>query len=122
MKKLLNKIISYVLVLCMILSVVPMQVYAEGELVISGGLEGTDYTKSGDLITVKTSTLLTISGTTTTGRIEVESGITANVTLNGVNIKVINASAVKVNDGATLNLKIEGTNTLTGNKLSSFTY
>lgn len=120
MKKLLNKTISYVLVLCMILSVVPMQVYATGELVISGGLEGTDYTKSGDLITVKTSTPLTISGTTTTERIEVESNVTANVTLNGVNIKVINASAVKINSGATLNLTIEGNNVLIGK--SSFSY
>ncbi len=122
MKKLLNKIISYVLVLCMILSVVPMQAYAEGELVISGGLEGIDYTKFGDLITVKTSTPLTISGSTTTRRIEVEANATANVTLNGVNIKVIDASAVKINEGATLNLKIEGTNSLTGKKLSTYTY
>lgn len=122
MKKILKKIISYLLIICMILPVVPMQAFAAEGLSITGGKEGEDYIKSGDIIIIKTSAELTISGVTTTQRIEVDSNVTANVTLNGVNIKVINASAVKINDGSTLNLKIEGTNSLTGKKLSTSTY
>lgn len=122
MKKILKKIISYLLIICMILPVVPMQAFAADGLSITGAKEGEDYTKSGDVITIKTDKSITISGVSTTQRIEVEANAKANVTLNGVNIKVIDASAVKINDGATLNLKIEGTNSLIGEKLLTSTY
>lgn len=114
MKKILKKIISYLLIICMILPVVPMQAFAADGLSITGGIEEVDYTKSGDVITIKTDKSITISGVSTTQRIEVDSNVTANVTLNGVNIKVINASPVKINSGATLNLTIEGNNVLIG--------
>lgn len=122
MKKNLKKIISYLLIICMILPVFPMQAFAADGLSITGGTEEVDYTKSGELIMIKTSANLTISGVTTTQRIEVDSNVAANVTLNGVDIKVINGSPIKINSGATLNLAIEGNNVLVGKSSMSSTY
>ncbi|GHV35450.1 hypothetical protein FACS1894187_08190 [Synergistales bacterium] len=70
----------------------------------AAGPEGGVFTVSGDV---------TITGTTTANRVVVRSGVSANITLNGVNIDVsaINYTAFNM-DGATVSLTLQGTNTL----------
>ncbi len=64
--------------------------YTAGDFTITatngGELTEDDYTYSGGVLTIKSSTLVTISGTTTIDRIEVADGVPANITLAGVNI------------------------------------
>jgi len=76
-------------------------------LTITGGTEGTDYTYTGGVLTVKTATALTIANitpaTATTDRVEVTSAAGANLTLAGVNIDVSGtsgAAAFKITSAA----------------------
>lgn len=61
---------------------------AAGELTVTGGTSGTDYTYSSGVLTIISNKELTISGTTTSDRIVVDSTSGANITLNGVEIDV----------------------------------
>lgn len=61
---------------------------AAGELTVTGGTSSTDYTYSGGVLTIISNKELTISGTTTSDRIVVDSTSGANITLNGVEIDV----------------------------------
>ena len=88
-----------------------------GDFTVTGGTYGTDYKYENNTLTILTSAELTISGTTTADKIVVGDGITANVTLSGVNIDVSGtsgAAALTVGDGSTLNLTLSDgtTNTL----------
>ncbi len=90
-----------------------------GDFTVTGGVYGTDYTydDSTGTLTVLTGTALTIEGTgnATTDKIKIGNGITANVTIKNVNIDVSSTSgacAFEVGDGATLNLTLDGANTL----------
>ncbi|MBQ8727384.1 MAG: chitobiase/beta-hexosaminidase C-terminal domain-containing protein, partial [Oscillospiraceae bacterium] len=60
------------------------------------------------VLTIKSSAAMTISGTTTTDRIVVETGVSANITLNGVNIDTSNAlgAAFVIADNSTGNVTI----------------
>ena len=62
------------------------------DLTVLGGTEDTDYTYLGGVLTLKTSTPLTVSGSTATNKIMVESGVTANITLSGADIDVSGTS------------------------------
>ncbi len=80
---------------------------------VTGGVLYTDYAYAGDVLTIYTSTPLTIKNTTpstpTTDRIEVALGISANITLAGVNIDVSsqsNTAAFKIADNSTGNVTI----------------
>ncbi len=96
-----------------------------GDFTISGGTLGTDYTFSGGVLTIKSGVAVTIQNTNpasaTTNRIEVASGVSANITLAGVNIDVSsrnNNAAFKIADNSTGNITV----TLAGgssNKLKS---
>ena len=63
-----------------------------GAFEVTGGTKDTDYSYANGLLTIKTDTALTIKNadpdTATTDRIYVDDGVSANVTLAGVNIKV----------------------------------
>lgn len=97
-----------------------MPVAAAGDFTITktGGGDptyGTDYDYSGNVLTIKSSTPMTISGTTTTGAIVVAGGITANITLDGVNIDVSarhSACAFNITGNSTANITLQGTNIL----------
>ncbi|WP_075558989.1 InlB B-repeat-containing protein [Parabacteroides timonensis] len=89
-----------------------------GILAVSGGIERTDYTYVDNTYTILTEKALTFSGTTTTDHIVVKEGVTANVTLNGVNIKLtdggddaVGTSAFFLKRNANLTLTLQGNNT-----------
>ncbi len=96
-----------------------------GDFTVSGGTLGTDYTFSGGVLTIKSGAAVIIQNTNpasaTTNRIEVASGVSANITLAGVNIDVSsrnNNAALKIADNSTGNITV----TLAGgssNKLKS---
>ena len=83
-----------------------------GAFEVTGGTNGTDYTYENGVLTINTSTALTIKNTnpstSTTDRIEVADGVSANITLNGVNIDTSNASgaAFVIADNSTGNVTI----------------
>jgi hypothetical protein len=74
----------------------------------SGTASGTNWTYNSGVFTVTGD--VTITGNTTTNRIVVQSGATANITLDGVSI-TSNACAFDMT-GATVHLTLAGTNTL----------
>ena len=76
-----------ILILCLSILFLPLTLAAEG-LTVTGGEEGTDYSYAENVYTVLTETALTFSGTTTTDRIVIEEGVTANVTINGLSIDI----------------------------------
>ena len=84
-----------------------------GAFQVTGGTNGTDYSYSSSTLTIKTATALTIKNTNpssaTTNKIVVNSGVSANITLAGVNINVssiTDAVAFRIADNSTGNVKI----------------
>ena len=87
---------------------------------------GTDYTYADNVLTIKSSAAMTISGTTTTDRIEGADGVSANITLAGVNIDVSSQNdkaAFKIADNSigdvTITLADSTTNTLKSGSYSA---
>lgn len=80
-------------------------------LSVTGGVPGTDYTYENNVLTVKTSAPLTISGSTTTDHIEVERNVTAHITLADLTITSSDHHPFGM-EGATVKLSLKGTNTL----------
>lgn len=87
-----------------------------GDFTVTGGTENVDFRYANNTLTILSSEHLIISGTgaTTTNRIAIQGGTSANVTLNNVNIDVSSAGAcaLRVNKNASLNLTLTGKNTL----------
>ena len=85
-----------------------------GDFTVTGGMLNTDYSYENSTLTIKTSTALKISGTgsPTTDKIVIEDGITANVTLNNVNINSSGCAFNVVGDSVCM-LTLEETNKLT---------
>ena len=86
---------------------------AVGAFTVTGGQQDTDYTYADNTLTVNTGAVLTIkntdSTTSTADKIVVMSGVTANITLDGVKIDVSsneNSCAFAVKSGAKLNLTL----------------
>lgn len=76
------------------------------------------YTQDGNgNIVIQADGSYTISGSSTTGGVSVESGVTANITLGGVSINVSNSNfnqkAFSIASGASVTLTLKGNNTLT---------
>lgn len=87
---------------------------AEGELNISGGTEGTDYTVSEGVVTVMTNTPMVIAGDSGweyTGKIVIEAK-EAKLTLSGVILKSESGSVLTVKEGNTLDLTVDWDNEL----------
>ena len=83
------------------------------DFTITGGKNGTDYTYADGVLTIKTSTPITIANadpsTATNDRIEVAGGVSATITLDGVNIDVSSSrgtAAFKIADDSTGNVTI----------------
>lgn len=106
-KRIRKRIMSWALAFFMTMSAVDVSgwgsiaAHAEeavsvGAFEVTGGTKDTDYSYANGLLTIKTDTALTIKNadpdTATTDRIYVDDGVSANVTLAGVNIKVGSAS------------------------------
>ena len=102
-KRIRKRIMSWALAFFMTMSAVDVSgwgsiaAHAEeavsvGAFEVTGGTKDTDYSYANGLLTIKTDTALTIKNadpdTATTDRIYVDDGVSANVTLAGVNIKV----------------------------------
>ena len=72
-----------------------------GGFTVTGGSIVTDYDYADNVLTILKITTLTISGTTTTDRIEVESGVSANIIFDGVSI-TSGCAAFKIADNSTM--------------------
>ena len=141
MKNLVSMFLANALTLALF-AAYPMDVLAApgSDLVITGGTLGTDYSyaenpaSSGryalNIIQSGTYTISMAMGgtTTTTDRIVVASGVTANITLDGVSIdrtsdmsNTISACAFAMT-GATVDLTLVGTNTLKSNSPNAGLY
>ena len=137
MRKFGRKLTSALLALAMFVSLIPVgaaPAQAEettnadtGVFTVTGGKLGTDYAYSGPdpsepggagVLTVKTSTELTISTNNATespanGRIVIENGVTANITLAGLSIKPADSSTsdgcsgIDLGSGATLDITLQ---------------
>ena len=86
-----------------------------GDFTVSGGTQGTDYTYYNEtgVLTIIKETALTIKNkdgvSSTTNRIEVADGVSANITLAGVNISItgsVSVPAFKIADDSTGNVTI----------------
>lgn len=68
-----------------------------GDFTVTGGTKGIDFDFSGDVLTIKSSKALTVANTkpvATTNRIEVEKNVSANITLQNVNIDVSGSGSI----------------------------
>ena len=109
-----------ILILCLSILFLPLTLAAEG-LTVIGGTENTDYSYADNVYTVLTETALTFSGTTTTDRIVVKEGVTANITLDNIDISFsdgegddgpVGTCAFYINDHAIVKLKLININSL----------
>ena len=108
-------------------------VLADSGFTVTGGASGADYDLSGNTLTIKSSKPLTISAGTAdspiTGQIVIQPGISANLTLDGVNLNGEEAdllgnrakSAIELSSNSSLSLTLNQNtnNTLTGGSDSS---
>lgn len=100
-----------ILLLCLSFLFLPLTLAAEG-LTVTGGTLDTDYSYKDNVYTVLTGTKLTFSGTTTTDRIVIAEGVTADIILNDLSINVSTidgAAAIRLEKKAKLTLHITGT-------------
>lgn len=100
-----------ILLLCLSILFLPLTLAAEG-LTVIGGTPDTDYSYKDNVYTVLTGTALTFSGTTTTDRIVIAEGVTADIILNDLSINVSTidgAAAIRLEKKAKLTLHITGT-------------
>ena len=97
-------------------ALLPFFAFAQtGDFTVTGGSSPADWEFSAGVLTIKSGTPVTIANTTpstpTTHCIVVQSGITASITLNGVNVRTNFTCAFDMT-GATVYLTLAGTNTL----------
>ncbi len=89
------------------------------DLVVSGSgvAFGRDYDYENGILTIKTNKAMTIANNpdvdVTSDRIVTQSGITANITLNGVNIETTTGSSVEINGNANITMEEGAANVLT---------
>ena len=90
-----------------------------GDFTVTGGLLGTDYSYTNNTLTILTGEAITISGSTRQDKIVIAGGVTANITLN--NVEIVFDDGTDRNKpgtcafdmaGAAVNLTLEGKNTL----------
>lgn len=113
-KKTASWLLTIIMVFSM-LAVAPITAFAEGELQVTGGESGTDYTYEDGLLTILTGTPLTLSGSTVTDSVYVAPDIDANITLDNVSIELsaANTCAFAIADDSTGDVSI----TLVGSNL-----
>lgn len=87
------------------------------DLTVTGGEINKDYTYENNLITVLTAAPITVSGTTKTDKIKVADGVSANITLSGVDIDVSQDSfscafMIEDNSAGSVTVTLENENVL----------
>lgn len=114
-----------ILLLCLSILFLPLTLAAEG-LTVTGGTQNTDYSYKDNVYTVLTGTALTFSGTTTTDRIVIAEGVTADITLNNADIQFTSFdqwgdgnAAFHINKNASATITLTNTNVLGSNGTSS---
>ena len=114
-----------ILLLCLSILFLPLTLAAEG-LTVIGGTQNTDYSYKDNVYTVLTGTALTFSGTTTTDRIVIAEGVTADITLNNADIQFTSFdqwgdgnAAFHINKNASATITLTNTNVLGSNGTSS---
>ena len=94
-------------------SVTPEVPVFANKLAVTGGVKGTDYDLRGAVVIILKGTPLTVTGAADEERIVVNSGVDANLTLDGVTIDIQSShNAIDLLDGANLKLTLAGENTL----------
>lgn len=85
-----------------------------GDFTVSGGTKGTDFEYADNTLTVRTSTALTISGTTQKDKIVVDAE-DADITINNLSavLSECNGSAIEIKENKTATLVLTGKNELT---------
>jgi len=115
MKKIAAPLTLAILSLILSLTVIPTA-FAEDSINIDMSTvssDGTGYTYSSNIITITANGSYTITGTSTSKRIKVASGVTADITLSSVGIDVSSGSTCAFDmTGATVDLTLIGDNTL----------
>ena len=96
-----------------------------GAFTVTGGVENEDYSYDNNTLTIKTATPLTIKNTdpdtaTTTDHIFIESGVSANVTLAGVNIEIACMSPLEIAEDSTGDVTIELEDNTTNNLVCKY--
>lgn len=120
-----KRLLAMLLMVCMVLTMLPLgsvTAFAEeaGDFTVTGGLLGDDYTYENNILTIKSGTSMTITGTTTKDRIVVSSVCTganaAKITLSTLNI-VSNPSSphLTVESGAAVTVTLVGENYMGNN-------
>lgn len=113
-------LLAFVLTVCTIPSIALANGGTDvGAFTVEGGTLGEDYSFDGATLTVNTSTNIKIIGDSnkTDNKIIINNNVTANVTIENINIYVdIYTCALEVHEGATLNLTVEGENTLSSGR------
>lgn len=85
-----------------------------GDFTVKGGSLDADYSYADNVLTIKSGTELTISGTTTTGRIEIADNVNAKITFNSLSIQLSNAEtcAFMIPSTASADITLYDSNTL----------
>lgn len=132
MKRTINKGLALALALCLVLTLLPSTVLAasdapnnifdisEGNITIAaGGATNTLKVTYGSVPTttddISSTTNITITGQSTANTVAVATGVTANITLSGVNIATVYDTATSpfsIATGSIVNLTLVGENTL----------
>lgn len=114
--KLGRRILSIVLTVALMVGLMPNNV-------LTARAAATTHDISTGSLEISSNGDYTITGSTTSNTVTVKSGVTANVTLNGVKIDCSNTgiTPIMVESGATLNLTLTGDNTLTACTLDNGT-
>ena len=102
-----------ILLLCLSILFLPLTLAAEG-LTVAGGTLNTDYSYKDNVYTVLTGTKLTFSGTTTADQIVIAEGVTANITLDNIDIDNSSKNTIKLKESSTLTLTLSQENKLAG--------
>lgn len=84
---------------------------ATGDFTVAGGTLGTDYTYSNGVLTIISGTPMAVGGTTATGRIEVKSGVRADITFDNLTVTSPDNHPFGMS-GAEVTLHLKGVNTL----------
>lgn len=118
-----KKSLAVMLATIIVLSMLPggvLKVSAAGTLSITQTVGTNGYTQdSNGSIVITSDGSYAISGTSTTGGISVQSGVTADIIINSVNLNLSrnqNQCAFSIEPGASVDLILEGSNTLISGK------
>ena len=115
-RRIFSTIISAAIALSAAAPVMPVFAEEINPFTVTGGTDGTDYAFESGVLTVKTANNLSIAAAekVTDASIAIEDGIAANLDFNNIQIELSSGNAVAVPANASLNLTVNGSNTIKG--------